>query len=142
VVSQQSDDQHAPAIACGTGDNALAAYISWTGTLSGSVYDAFRIWTRPAPFSPIGIGEDRTGQRVSSSYQAASVVRGELRYEPTANSLQLTAPLLDISGRRVMELKPGFNDIRRLAPGVYFIRGPMTEDGRPSTADSKVVVQK
>lgn len=29
--------------------------------------------------------------------------------------------LLDISGRKVMELQPGVNDVRHLAPGVYFI---------------------
>ena len=30
--------------------------------------------------------------------------------------------LLDISGRRVMDLSPGSNDIRHLRPGVYFVR--------------------
>ncbi len=53
------------------------------------------------------------------------------------------ALLLDATGRVVMDLKPGENDIRHLAPGVYFIRRPETEDGRPSTAVSarKVVIQ-
>jgi hypothetical protein len=31
--------------------------------------------------------------------------------------------LLDISGRRVIDLLPGANDIRALVPGVYFVRG-------------------
>ncbi len=30
--------------------------------------------------------------------------------------------LLDISGREVLDLHPGPNDVRRLAPGVYFVR--------------------
>jgi len=30
--------------------------------------------------------------------------------------------LLDISGRTVMDLSPGPNDVARLAPGVYFVR--------------------
>jgi hypothetical protein len=30
--------------------------------------------------------------------------------------------LLDISGRKVQDLKPGANDVRTLAPGVYFVR--------------------
>jgi hypothetical protein len=30
--------------------------------------------------------------------------------------------LLDASGRNVMELVPGPNDVSRLAPGVYFVR--------------------
>jgi hypothetical protein len=32
------------------------------------------------------------------------------------------ALLHDISGRKVMELQPGENDVRHLAPGVYFVR--------------------
>ena len=31
--------------------------------------------------------------------------------------------LLDIDGRRVLELQPGANDVRHLAPGVYFMCG-------------------
>ena len=30
--------------------------------------------------------------------------------------------LMDISGRKVMDLSPGANDVRALAPGVYFVR--------------------
>ncbi len=52
------------------------------------------------------------------------------------------AVLLDITGRRVMELKPGANDIRHVAPGIYFLRRPKTEDGGPSTAVRKIVIQR
>jgi hypothetical protein len=34
------------------------------------------------------------------------------------------ADLLDISGRKVAELKPGINDLSRIAPSVYFVRSP------------------
>lgn len=53
-----------------------------------------------------------------------------------------TATLLDIAGRKVMSLQPGQNDVRHVAPGVYFVRGPETEDGRPHTAVRKVVIQR
>jgi hypothetical protein len=33
------------------------------------------------------------------------------------------ASLLDVSGREVLDLKVGANDLRALAPGVYFVRG-------------------
>jgi YVTN family beta-propeller protein len=33
------------------------------------------------------------------------------------------AELLDAGGRKVMRLQPGANDVRHLAPGVYFLRG-------------------
>ena len=53
------------------------------------------------------------------------------------------ASLLDITGRKVMELQPGDNDIRRLSPGVYFVReeGPR---GRGSEGPSgpKIVIQR
>jgi len=43
------------------------------------------------------------------------------------------AGLLDVSGRSVMTLKPGPNDVSRLAPGVYFIRsGPSAVSREPS----------
>ncbi|HDR00521.1 MAG TPA: hypothetical protein ENN51_09610 [candidate division WOR-3 bacterium] len=46
------------------------------------------------------------------------------------------AALLDIAGREVITLRPGANDIRALAPGVYFLRprGP----GQPE----KVIIQR
>jgi hypothetical protein len=30
--------------------------------------------------------------------------------------------LLNVSGRKVLHLHPGANDVRALAPGVYFVR--------------------
>ncbi|MEO0079943.1 MAG: sialidase family protein [candidate division WOR-3 bacterium] len=44
--------------------------------------------------------------------------------------------LLDISGRTVMELMPGPNDVRQLAPGVYFITS------LPEEVVTKVVVMR
>jgi len=152
MVSQHSDDQHAPDIACGTGSNALSAYVSWTDTHSGAVYDAFRIWARAAPFSPIGITEDRGAQRVSRSHPTASVVRGVLRLTRDMTRLghdpdspdgigSCPALLLDVTGRRVMDLQLGENDIRTLAPGVYLVR-TAESGGRSAVSVRKVVIQK
>jgi DNA-binding beta-propeller fold protein YncE len=65
----------------------------------------------------------------------ATVIRATLRLagrEP--------ASLLDITGRKVMELLPGANDVRHLAPGVYFVRA--TGSGRTAPGVTKVVVQR
>jgi hypothetical protein len=51
----------------------------------------------------------------------ATVVRGVLTMPLTANRLPLTASLLDISGRKVMTVHSGANDVSHLAPGVYFV---------------------
>jgi streptogramin lyase len=48
-----------------------------------------------------------------------SIVRNAL-YWPNKEK----ADLLDISGRKVAELKPGINDLSRIAPSVYFVRSP------------------
>jgi hypothetical protein len=44
----------------------------------------------------------------------------------TANRLPLTASLLDISGRKVMTVHSGANDVSPLAPGVYFVLSATT----------------
>jgi YVTN family beta-propeller protein len=72
------------------------------------------------------------GQQVSGRKPQATVVRGVLllnglgtRSElPGRNSVMSRAVLLDIAGRKVLDLKQGTNDIRRLAPGVYFVVTP------------------
>jgi hypothetical protein len=46
------------------------------------------------------------------------------------------AVLLDISGRKVMGLRSGSNDVRHLAPGVHFLR---IEDGSPP---QKLIIQR
>jgi hypothetical protein len=52
-----------------------------------------------------------------------TVVRGVLRLagEGTVDD-RFPVTLLDAAGRRVMELRPGDNDVSCLAPGVYFVR--------------------
>ena len=37
------------------------------------------------------------------------------------------AELLDVSGRRALDLKPGANDVSRLSPGVYLVRAVSRE---------------
>ena len=53
------------------------------------------------------------------------------------------AKLLDASGRVVISLQPGPNDIRHLAPGVYFVReeGPRGQ-GSQGPSVRKVVIQR
>jgi DNA-binding beta-propeller fold protein YncE len=54
---------------------------------------------------------------------ASTIIRGVL-FLPTASSIGREASsLLDIAGRKVMDLAPGANDVSRIAPGVYFVRG-------------------
>ena len=56
-------------------------------------------------------------------HRAATIVRSVLFLPEASCGLRVTScELLDVSGRRVLNLKPGANDVSRLAPGVYFVR--------------------
>jgi len=74
-----------------------------------------------------GIAEGRK-PKAAGRKRETSVVRGMLYiglgHNPNSPEGIGLCPalLLDASGRRVMELQPGENDVRRLGPGVYFIR--------------------
>jgi hypothetical protein len=71
---------------------------------------------------------------------AATIVSRTLWYQPTANSSQPTAELLDIAGRVVMSLQPGPNDIRRVTPGIYSVRS--ADSGKRSEdCVRKIVIQ-
>jgi YVTN family beta-propeller protein len=70
-----------------------------------------------------GVGVEESQPKASSHKQQVTVVRGVLVLG--VDSRQNTghrAELLDAAGRRVMILHPGANDVRGLAPGVYFVR--------------------
>jgi YVTN family beta-propeller protein len=68
------------------------------------------------------VGLEEGQLQAASRKLQASVVRGVL-FLPEAPSQKLQATsLLDISGRKVLDLHPGTNDVRHLAPGVYFVR--------------------
>ena len=70
-----------------------------------------------------------------------TIIRGSL-FLPAAGMTndQFPMTMLDISGRKVMALQPGENDVRHLSPGVYFVREQGT--GVKGPAPLKVVIQR
>jgi YVTN family beta-propeller protein len=73
----------------------------------------------------------------------ATIVRGVLEMpEATSRKPQASSVLLDISGRKALDLKPGANDVSRLATGVYFVlaEGSRVQGFRGS--GQKVVIQR
>ncbi len=68
----------------------------------------------------LGIEENRT--QAASRESRPTVVRGVL-FLPEASSREpQAASLLDAAGRELLQLHSGPNDVRRLAPGIYFLR--------------------
>ncbi|MBM3331065.1 Zn-dependent exopeptidase M28 [candidate division WOR-3 bacterium] len=77
--------------------------------------------TLAAPIDSVGVEETTTAEvRTTNS---ATIVRGVLSLQSTICNLKSEIILLDVSGRKVLDLKPGANNVGSLAPGVYFIRG-------------------
>jgi YVTN family beta-propeller protein len=78
----------------------------------------------------------------ATPYSAGMVARGVLFLPLASGDGPQAASLLDISGRKALDLHPGANDVRALAPGVYFVREqPQTASHKPQ-AIRKVVVTK
>jgi hypothetical protein len=74
--------------------------------------------------------------------KGASVVRGVLFLPEARNEKrEARSELRDISGRKVADLHPGANDVRALAPGVYFVR-PVSGAEREAPGVTKVVVTR
>jgi YVTN family beta-propeller protein len=93
--------------------------------------------------------EESFGPRAAVLKPAPTIVRDVLflpglgtRSElPERNSVMSRAALLDISGRKVVDLHPGANDVRALAPGVYFVRDE-GQGTRDAGRTQKVVITK
>jgi hypothetical protein len=129
-------------------DSSGHAYVVWED------FDGDRgtIWF--STNAPAAIAEQPTEPRATRPF--ATVVRGVLalgrngdspseredaRYSPHFPVMSCTA-LLDISGRKIMDLQPGANDVWALAPGVYFVRGkPQATSPKPQ-AVRKIVVAR
>ncbi|MBM3323048.1 hypothetical protein FJY69_06190 [candidate division WOR-3 bacterium] len=95
-----------------------------------------------------GVEEDTTFD-ASRLTPGATIVRSVLSLRPSSSLLPSgegkvrgTSMLLDAAGRRVMELLPGPNDVRRLAPGVYFVRSePQAASFKPQAVRRVVVTR-
>jgi hypothetical protein len=73
--------------------------------------------------------EESKNGKCGAPTAGGAIIRGEL-------CLRANGGLLDISGRKVMELRAGANDVRALAPGVYFVQ--QKDSRRQGSGDSRV----
>jgi aminopeptidase N len=112
--------------------------------------DTFRLPAQPTALVPdpdnwvldscYVTGVEESPRPQAASYKpGATVVRGVLHLRPSASTSSSPSWLLDISGRKTLELRPGPNDVSRLPPGVYFVHS--TLDSRHSKV-TKVVVTR
>jgi len=70
-----------------------------------------------------------------------TIIRGMLFLSEVSRSKPQVASLLDVSGRKVLSLRPAVNDVRALAPGVYFVRQESGAE-RGSSSVTKIIVTR
>ncbi len=68
-----------------------------------------------------GAGVEEAPNAEVRTPNAPTVVRGVLYLVESTSASPITSCLMDVSGRKVLTLRPGANDVRALAPGVYFV---------------------
>ncbi len=136
VLKQEGDQSHL-ALACGPDTELLLVYQGWAGIVDGRMFNTDRIWGAVNPLP--GAVEEGRQPVLQDSRPLATIVRGLLRVPASSAERGVPCALLDISGREVMNLQPGANDVRGLAPGVYFVQSSL--DNRQTTV-TKVVLTK
>jgi len=133
---------------CENVDDSIDVRYNWWGDSTGPFHpdsnpgglgDTVSLGVRFRPWltNPVyGLAEEEMlpAARSARAVPFQTLVNGAISLPP-----RLTAVLLDISGRRVMTLQSGPNDVRHLVPGVYFARRA-TGEGR--VANSKVIVTR
>jgi hypothetical protein len=88
-----------------------------------------------------GTGENPEGEEPRGCLGTPSIARGVLQIDARGAETRGAIRLLDIAGREVMPLRPGENDIRHIAPGVYFIPEDSSTQGAKGSS-RKIVVQR
>jgi len=121
-VLRPAGNQTNLALARGSGSLLFMAFQGWAGNVGGKTYNTDRIWGLMNPTPGGGIEETMNDERVSMNV-GPTIVRGVLFLGSDRRPKTGDRPaLLDISGRRMMDLRSGANDVSALVPGVYFVR--------------------
>ncbi len=103
-----------------------AVHVAWCERRDTVAYE--EVYYRREPEGNTAVFEEGGQRSRYRSRPVATVTLGSLL------SATDVAVLHDIAGRKVREFVPGLNDIRDLAPGVYFVHQP--------TAVRKIVIQR
>jgi len=94
--------------------------------------------------SAAAVAEELEPLTADGSPLAATIIRGVLVLGAADSKQNIgdRAELLDIAGRKALDLRPGANDVSRLSPGVYFVRSEPSAASRGPSTVTKVVIQR
>jgi subtilisin family serine protease len=106
-----------------TNDSALALLYNCCDSMPDSLYRTGLLGHGRVAMTDSAIGGAAEPQQAGAIgfTPRPSIMRGVLLLGEGPSAGTGSSYLMDISGRKVMNLRPGANDVRALAPGVYFV---------------------
>lgn len=113
--------------------SGTAVHVLWHDNRDGN----WEIYYKRNPTA--GGVEETPNAEVRTTSRGATIVRGVLLLP--VSHFTLHPSLFSLSGRKVLDLRPGPNDVSRLSPGVYFVR-PASGMKRYESGVAKVVVAR
>lgn len=84
---------------------------------------------------------DKPASQTSPGPLPATIVRGVLTLPAATGQNEAPSALLDATGRQVLALRPGPNDVTSLSPGVYFVR-QVSDVSREAAATSRIIIAR
>jgi hypothetical protein len=133
AIVVQDGGQRSPVLAGGEA-GTMMAFAGRAGTVGGEQYNCMRVWG--ALDAVTGVAQHRT-ENVECRRPVSTIIRRIL-----SRGGGQEAELVDITGRRVMTLRQGENDVSSVAPGVYFLRSAAGKGKATRSTVTKVVVQR
>jgi len=132
-IAENAPSGSRPGIVCLAQGVYGVAYLADTSPVVRGAYFDRSDWV-------YGIEETMNDERVTMNARA-TIVRGVLMLGALdgRQNAAYGAELLDVSGRKVLGLRAGANDVSRLAPGVYFVHSTL---GNRQSTMTKVVVAR
>jgi len=120
-------------------DSISARSMAWDA-IDNRVFQATTSWLYVYRDDPYGVEDKPVG---TYARRLPTIIRGVLVLGAVGRrqNAGYRAELLDVSGRKVLDLNPGPNDVRALAPGVYFVRQASSVK-RDASSVTKVVVTR
>jgi hypothetical protein len=122
----------------GSGPELLLLFSCLTDTAQGRYYGVDRLWGKLGQVPGI---EMEGNQQLRNVRGTATVVRGVLFLPANGAGRTANGALLDICGRKVLDLMAGTTDVSRLTPGVYFVREAAPVEHATSRVTRVVIVR-